>query len=132
MNKDDIQQIIDSLEPFLNTKMKETVAHAKVSFFKDDSNLAGHILDKMQGHIEKTIESKMKPLEEKLDDYIEKDTEDKKLLAQTLATWKEDITPVIEMGKNVQGFGKVSLYVLGFIASVTAGFYAIMELFKHK
>lgn len=108
MNNNDIQQII-----------KETVAHAKNSFFSEDSKLADHILQKMGGHIESTIDKKLKPLEDKLDNYIVSDNK-----------WKEEAQPVIEMGKNVQGFGKVSLYILGFVTSVSAGFYAFMELFR--
>jgi hypothetical protein len=52
-------------------------------------------------------------------EYIKRDDE-----------WKETAMPVIEMGKNVQGFGKVSLYILGFLASVSAGFYTLMAFLK--
>lgn len=44
--------------------------------------------------------------------------------------WRLMAMPVIEMGKNVQGFGKVSLYILGFIASVMGAFYALTEFTK--
>jgi hypothetical protein len=99
--------------------IKETVAHAKNAFFSENSQLASSILDKMEGRIIATIQRELKPLDSKLDSYIKEDNE-----------WKVMAMPVIEMGKSVQGFGKVSLYMLGFIASVSAGFYALMEFFK--
>lgn len=44
--------------------------------------------------------------------------------------WKASATPVIDMGKNVQGFGKVSLYVIGFVASVTGAIIGLLHLTK--
>ena len=41
--------------------------------------------------------------------------------------WKKTATPVIEMGQNVQGFGKVSLYILGFFASVSGAILLIIK-----
>lgn len=108
MTDTEIQQVI-----------KDTVSHAKNAFFSEDSRMAGHILEKMKGHIEDTIDDKLKPLSTKLDAYIKADNQ-----------WKVEAKPVIEMGRNVQGFGKVSLYILGFLASVSAGFYTLMAFLK--
>ena len=44
----------------------------------------------------------------------------------------EETKPVIEMGKNVQGFGKVSLYILGFFASVSGAVLLIINSFDKK
>lgn len=130
MTDSQIQQLIKALEPFLEGKIKETVSHAKNNLHSEESLVASSILDKMGIHIKTTIDDKLKPLSDKLDNYIKDDTRSKEELAATLLAWKEEITPVIEMGKNVQGFGKVSLYILGFVASVSAGFYALVEFFK--
>lgn len=119
MTDTETQQLISKLEVFLDSRMKETVAHAKNAWGSEDSKIAGIVLEKMGGHIEKAVDSRIQPLSDKLDNYIESDNE-----------WKETAQPVIEMGKSVQGFGKVSLYILGFIASLSAGIYAITTLFK--
>jgi len=44
--------------------------------------------------------------------------------------WKKEAQPVIDMGENVQGFGKVSLYILGFVASVVGAIIGIIKLFQ--
>jgi len=106
----DIQQLI-----------KETVAHAKNAWGSEDSKIASMVLEKMRGHIEHTIDDKIQPILVKLDKYIDDDNK-----------WKNEAKPVLEMGRNVQGFGKVSLYILGFIASVMGAIYGIMEFVKHK
>jgi len=44
--------------------------------------------------------------------------------------WKKEAQPVIDMGENVQGFGKVALYILGFVASVIGATIGIIRLFQ--
>lgn len=44
--------------------------------------------------------------------------------------WKAKAEPVITMGKNVQGFGKVSLYIVGFVASVAGAIMLLLNLFR--
>lgn len=68
--------------------------------------------------IKSIYETNQKMLE-MLENHFEKD-----------ALWKDRAEPVIQMGINVQGFGRVSLYILGFIASVSAGFYALTNFLK--
>lgn len=47
--------------------------------------------------------------------------------------WKEAAQPVIQMGQNVQGFGKVSLYILGFFAAVAGAVVVLLNFFnKHS
>ena len=60
-------------------------------------------------------------IHKKLDGYILEDN-----------TWKKRAEPVIKMGENVQGFGKVSLYIVGFIASVAGAILVIINIFKNK
>lgn len=40
--------------------------------------------------------------------------------------------PVLKMGENVEGFGKVSLYILGFFASVSGVVFSIIHFIKEK
>jgi hypothetical protein len=61
----------------------------------------------------------MKKLDEKIDHYIEQDNK-----------WKQDAQPVIELGQNVRGFGRVFLYILGFITAFAAAIAAITNLIK--
>lgn len=44
--------------------------------------------------------------------------------------WKEKAQPVILMGENVAGFGKVSLYIVGFVASVGGAIVLLINLLK--
>lgn len=43
--------------------------------------------------------------------------------------WKKKAQPVITMGENVAGFGKVSLYIVGFVASVGGAMVLLLNLF---
>jgi hypothetical protein len=71
--------------------------------------------------VQQTVNGKIDKINDKLDAYIKVDTE-----------WKERAEPVIEMGTNVRGFGRVSLYIVGFIASVTGAIYTIIRLIQKK
>lgn len=44
--------------------------------------------------------------------------------------WKQTATPVIQMGQSVQGFGKVTLYILGFFAAVATAVFTAISFFK--
>lgn len=46
--------------------------------------------------------------------------------------WKDSAMPVIEMGRNVSGFGKVSLYVLGFFASAVGAVMLWFDFLKKE
>ena len=82
----------------------------------------------IENSIEKTVNGKIRILTEEfrehktvVNQYIKDDTE-----------WKGKAEPVIQMGENVQGFGKVSLYILGFIASVAGAIAVIINLLRDK
>lgn len=67
------------------------------------------------------VNGKIDRMNDKIDAYIKSDME-----------WKEKAQPVLDMGNNVQGFGKVSLYIIGFIASVAGAIAVIINLLKDK
>lgn len=71
--------------------------------------------------IQENVNGKIDIISRKLDTYIKEDNE-----------WKVRAEPVILMGENVRGFGKVSLYVVGFVASVSGAVILIINLFKNK
>lgn len=79
------------------------------------------IRESIQTTIQEKVNGKIDKLHVKLDTYIKEDTE-----------WKNKAEPVIQMGQNVQGFGKVSLYILGFVASVFGAVVMIINLLRDK
>ena len=91
----------------------------------ETSGLIHEIIHRMEPTIENSIKihvnGKIDRLHSKLDNYIADDTE-----------WKKQAEPVIKMGESVQGFGKVSLYMLGFIASATGAIVTITKLINSK
>ena len=121
MSEEKIQQYI-----------KDTVTHAKDSLLNENSNLVDMIVHKMEGHIEKAIDKhvngKIKALDTKLDNYIIADMQWKKEDEQ----WKEDVKPQIQLVKDTQGFGKVSLYFLGFVSALGGCIILIYNLLKLK
>jgi len=110
MNDSQIQQLI-----------KDTALHVSNSNNKEHSNLIADLRkrDEEKSSVINEIRDDLKELIAEFKDHRKEDLE-----------WKTTAMPVIEMGKNVQGFGKVSLYILGFIASLSAGFYALMAFLK--
>lgn len=71
--------------------------------------------------IQTHVNGKIDKLTVKVDAYIADDLQ-----------WKQQAEPVIKMGENVQGFGKVSLYIVGFVAAVAGAFISITNLFKEQ
>lgn len=78
-------------------------------------------LEQIKAVIRETVNGKIDKIDAKLDTYIKEDTE-----------WKQKAEPVIKMGENVQGFGKVSLYIIGFIASAIGVIIGIIKLMEKK
>jgi len=71
--------------------------------------------------IELNVNGKIRVLTEKMDDYIKSDED-----------WKKQAEPVIKMGENVQGFGKVSLYVIGFVAAISGAIMGVIKLIERR
>lgn len=92
---------------------------------QETSGLVDTILHKIDSHIEESINrnvnGKINLLTQKVDNYVKQDNE-----------WKIKAEPVIQMGQQVQGFGKVSLYIVGFVASVGGAVLLIINMFKKE
>lgn len=97
---------------------------------QETSDLVDAVIKKIepavQIAVDKSINGKLykimdeqKEHKEIVQDYIKEDMK-----------WKESAQPVITMGQNVQGFGKVSLYILGFVASVAGVIIYILNIIK--
>ncbi len=70
-------------------------------------------------------------LDKLIDDFHDHKTKMENHIEHSLE-WEKDAKPVIEMGKNVQGFGKVSLYILGFFASISGAVLLIVKNLHEK
>lgn len=118
MNKDELQNIIQKA-------IKEAHISGIQSGKKETSGLVDDIIKRIEPAVEKSIDKyvngRISVISQKLDDYIISDLK-----------WKETADPVIEMGQNVSGFGKVSLYILGFLAAVAGAILAFTSIFKQK
>ena len=86
------------------------------------------IQDTIGKSIDKTVNGKISILTEEfrehkiiVNQYIKEDNE-----------WKTKAEPVIQMGENVAGFGKVSLYIVGFVASVAGAILVLLKLFRKE
>jgi len=101
MNDDKIQQII-----------KETAYMVANSTNKEHSRLISELRES-----NKIIANEFNLFKQEVREYIKRDDE-----------WKLTAMPVIEMGKNVQGFGKVSLYIVGFVAAVAGALITLTNL----
>ena len=44
--------------------------------------------------------------------------------------WKKEVTPAIKMVQSVQGFGRVAVYLLGFVASMGVAWITITNFLK--
>lgn len=108
MDKQEQQQLI-----------KDTVAHAKNAWGVEDSKIASLILEKMRGHIEVAVDTKIKPLSEKLDHYIQDDNE-----------WKQRAMPVLDAGTKALNFGTVGMGILKFFGVLGGAVAVIYAFFK--
>lgn len=84
----------------------------------------------LKAGIETHVNGKIRHLSEKVDTYIKEDVAWKEMTKREDSEWKERAEPVIQLGHNLQGFGKVSLYVLGFISLLAGAVLAIIKFFK--
>ena len=92
---------------------------------RETSDLVDMVIHKIEPAVEKAVE---KYVNGKLDNYIRDDMAWKSLDAD----WKARAEPVIKMGENVAGFSKVSLYIVGFVASVAGAILVIINLIKKQ
>ena len=111
------------LKQFITQAIKEAHSLGLESGAKETSGLVHEVLHRIEPAVEKSIEKyvngKIRSLDKKIDDYIISDLK-----------WKEVITPQIQMVQNLQGFGKVSMYVIGFLSAILGLVLLIINLWK--
>lgn len=77
--------------------------------------MTGDDMEGLKGFIVEHVDYKFEIFNAKFDAYVKR-TE----------LWQKEAQPSIDLGKNVNGFGRVLAYILG----VIAGIYGIFRLFK--
>lgn len=75
------------------------------------------ILNAVRQTIKETVNGKIDRMNDKIDNYIKGDIE-----------WKVEADKKLEVVGSVQGFGKVTLYILGFLSALGAGVGLIYKL----
>lgn len=122
---------LQELQKIIDQSIKEAHLMGLQSGKKETSGLVDLIMHKLESKIEesitKNVNGKIIRLTEKVDSYILLDTQWK----EADEKWKEDASPAIDVVKNMQGFGKVSLYIIGFVASLTGLLITFINFF-HK
>lgn len=102
---------------------------------QETSGLVDMVIHKMEAKLEESIaksitynvNGKIKAIDEKIDNYIEKDLEWKKLDEE----WKEEIIPQIEAVKEFRGWGKVSVGLISFFAAIGGFVLLVINLWKN-
>lgn len=78
--------------------------------------------------IEKNVNGKIKLMDIRLTDYIREDNEYKERLTKETDAWRKGADEKLAIVASVQGFGKVSSYILGVIITVGGATAFIMSL----
>ena len=81
--------------------------------------------------IEKHVNGKIRAIDVKLDTYIREDTEYKQRVEKDTEAWRLNADSKLEFVSNMQGFGKVSMYVGGLILTVGGAVALILKWFKN-
>lgn len=89
--------------------------------------LAGFIAEAVDKGIEKHVNGGVREMHRKLDDHVKEDKGWKKKDAE----WKEEAKPVLDMGRNVRAFGKVTKAVLLFMALVGGLIVTLIKLWDN-
>ncbi len=115
MTPDETKLILDTIRESVKEQIQISV-NRKIDKMRQD--LLEHAMhDKVvaQAHMDN-----LERLNDKMDMYIKKDTED-------WVRYKEEMEPVVRMGNNLAGFGKTTLYVLGFISAVAGAITLVVS-----
>lgn len=89
---------------------------------QENSGLIGDIQRLLNKEIAKGVElhvnGKIRAIDTKLENYIMSDNEYKERVAKESSEWREKVDSKLEVVTNLQGFGRVAMYIMGFIGAV--------------
>lgn len=111
MNPNDVQQLAMLLHEMLAPKIESTIQ------------------TKVNGKIDRLTES-VSNMSTRMETYIHDDGVSNTQFLKTFNEWKDEITPVIEMGKDVRSVGKFFAGALLIIGSIIGIIYSITRFFK--
>ena len=84
----------------------------------------------VNGKIDK-LNSSQETINVKIDTYIREDLEYKERMTKETEVWRASADSKLEFVSNVQGFGRVSLYVGGFILTVGGAIALFIKGFRN-
>ena len=91
------------------------------------------IKDSLKETVQETVNGKIDKINEMLEKQNEVQDDLKNKVEKHFEadiTWKENAKSTIELGKNVQGFGKVLFYILGLMAAIGGAFLSVKKFLQ--
>lgn len=76
------------------------------------------IKDIISDQIKLVVNGKIDRLTDMLNDHIKSDAE-----------WKSDAEPIVTAGRNLSGYGRITVAIIAFIATLAAAITGIMKVF---
>jgi len=97
-----------------------------------DSNQFRELQNTIAESIEKNVNGKIRNLTQKVDDYIKTDLEHKETERAETNEWRKGADEKLQFVVDLQGFGKVTKYVMGFIISIGGTIAILVGWFHNK
>lgn len=89
---------------------------------QENSGLIGDIQRLLNKEIAQAVElhvnGRVRAIDTKLENYIISDKEHNENEARQSAEWRKKVDEKLEVVTNLQGFGRVAMYIMGFIGAV--------------
>lgn len=97
-----------------------------------DSNQFRELQNTIAESIEKNVNGKIRRLDEKMDNYIKADLDHKETERIETNEWRKNTDEKLQFVVDLQGFGKVTKYVMGFIISIGGTIAILVGWFHNK
>lgn len=97
-----------------------------------DSNQFRELQNTIAESIEKNVNGKIRALDAKVDNYIKIDLEHKEYERAETTEWRKGADEKLQFVVDLQGFGKVTKYVMGFIVSLGGAVAIILGWLHNK
>lgn len=97
-----------------------------------DSNQFRELQNTIAESIEKNVNGKIRALDAKVDNYIKQDLDHKETERVETNEWRKGADEKLQFVVDLQGFGKVTKYVMGFIISIGGAVAIILGWLHNK
>lgn len=125
MDKQELQQLIKALEPFLESKMKENSYMIANTTNKEHSRFIGELREN-----NKTLVKEFNDFKQEVRSYIKDDNLWKETFFKEDKKWKEEAMPVLDAGTKALNFGSVGMGILKFFGVLGGAVAVIYAFFK--